>query len=505
MVQKEQPPTEADQGELGPLSSLTDARKVGGAIAGLMGELFGDDEPKDEDRRRIIFVFGAGIMRGSTDVAGIDETLRETYLAFDDRPRAEWHVEVDFDAVAALAQTLVGSRERPDTQIVSPSGLEMLVRNETEYSALITPEGASTVYEVPTPKGTCKVTVGPPSTALLLRLVLRRSGMDRLAKVFNRQRLLTHLVQQEKQRGLAEGTINRVSAHRLLRVTAEPRLRSLRLEGPSGLDLAELERVATAFLVRLAHESDVVLAPVLDVDRLEGSSQPRLIRQLALRTEEFVEAIGQGAGTGFLGDRLLGSAQEVQEELSQRYLRAIAAKDPFAAFMGYYQVLEYSMEEEWFESLRGRVAGAGAVLNRPTGDIRAAATEAAQLLGVNQRVLGFRELRALQAVLDAHLDVAGLASDISGQLGALEYFASGTLAFTQVPHLDFARARNPADEAELRAHAAKRIYGIRCAITHSKASGDRYSPYTDELALGREVPLVRIAAEHLLFPADKRL
>lgn len=46
---------------------------------------------------------------------------------------------------------------------------------------------------------------------------------------------------------------------------------------------------------------------------------------------------------------------------------------------------------------------------------------------------------------------------------------------------------------------------MRCAITHSKESGDSYSPYTDELALGREVPLVRIAAEHLLFPADERL
>nr|WP_239149264.1 hypothetical protein [Streptomyces sp. SID12501] len=481
------------------------------AIVGIMSSLFNDYEPRDEDGRRVVFEFGASVLRSGTGIAEIDETLREKYLSFDDRPRAEWHVEVDFDAIAALARILVDSRERPDTQIVQPVGLELLVRDETQHATLLAPEGAATVYEMPTPRGTCTVTVGPPSVPLLLRLELRRTGMERLA-VFDRQRTLAHLMEQERREGLAEGAVARISAQQLLDVTAEPRLRSLRLDGPPGLDLAELEQVATAFRVRLAYESDVVLVPVLDVNRLDGSSQPRLIRQLPLRAEEFVEAIGQGTATGFMGDRLLGpvpevqEGHEVQEELSQRYLRAIAATDPFAAFMGYYQVLEYSMEEEWFQALRRRVEAAGGALERPADSIRKAAKLAADVLSERKNDLSFSEIRGLKAVLDKHLDVGALATDLDRYLrGAADHFATATVPFVQVPHLDFGRAGDPAGQATLRERAAERIYKVRCAITHSKESGDRYSPYTDELPLGREVPLVRIAAEHLLFPADERL
>ncbi|MFG2371431.1 hypothetical protein ACGFY9_08135 [Streptomyces sp. NPDC048504] len=511
MEQREQPSPEAGRDTFGELSSLTDVDEVASAIVGLMSNLFSDYEPRDEGGRRVVFEFGASLLRGGSGDAEMDEMLREKYLSFDDRPRAEWHAEADFDAIAALARTLMDSRERPETQIVQPAGLELLVRDETQYEALRAPEGTATAYEVPTPKGTCTVTVGPPSLALLLRLALRRSGMERLS-VFDRQRTQAHLIEQEHRKGLAEGAVARISAQRLLGVTAEPWLCSLRLDGPPGIDLAELEQVATAFRVRLAYESDVVLVPVLDVNRLDGSSQPRLIRQLPLRAEEFVEAIGQGTATGFMGDRLLGPAPEVQEghevqaELSQRYLRAIAATDPFAAFMGYYQVLEYSMEEEWFQALRRRVEASGGVLERPADSMRKAAKPAADALGERTEDLAFREVRGLKAVLDRHLDIGALAADLDRYLqGAADYFATGTVHFAQVPHLDFGRAGDPAGQAVLRARAAERIYQVRCAVTHSKESGNRYSPYTDELSLGREVPLVRIAAEHLLFPADERL
>nr|WSY55827.1 hypothetical protein OG999_40625 [Streptomyces sp. NBC_00886] len=511
MKQWEQPSSDARQVDFGEMSSLTDVEEVAPAVIDLLGTLFNDHEPQGEDGRRVVFVFGASVLRARTGIAEMDETLRETYLAFDDRPRAEWHVEADLDAITALARTLVHSRERPDTQIAGPAHLELLVRDETEHTALLAPQGSATVHEVPTAKGTCTVTVGPPSAALLLRLGLRRTGMEHLTGVFDRERTSAHLIEQERRRGLAEGAVARISARRLLMETAEPRLLSVRLDGPPGLGHAELELVATAFRVRLAYESDIALVPVLDVGRLDGSSQPRLVRQLPLRAQEFVEAIGQGTA-GHTGDRLLGPApvvregQEIREELSQRYLRAMAASDPFAAFMGYYQVLEYSMEEEWFQALRRRVESVGGVLERPADGIRKAAKPAADALGERTEDLRFFEIRGLKAVLDRHLDISALATDLDRYLlGAADHFATGTVPFARVPHLDFGRAGDAAGRATLREGAAERIYQVRCAITHSKESGDSYSPYTDELALGREVPLVRIAAEHLLFPADERL
>ncbi|WP_089100882.1 hypothetical protein [Streptomyces hyaluromycini] len=496
----EQPQETDEGGGYGVPNELTDVEEVATAIVRVLSVLVTDHEPREEDEQRVVLTVSADIERGGTDIAEIDQQLRGKYLEFDDRPRARWEVEAEFEAVATLADILVGSRRRPDTQIVGPSSLEMLVRAENEGSVPLTKGVPATRHEISTPLGPLKITVGPPSAALLLRLALRQSGMEWL-KVLDRRVLFDHLLGQEKRRGIAEGSVARISAQRVLRVAALPRLLALRVDGPQDTDTDELERAATAFRGRLAYESDVVLAPVLDVDRLEGSSQPRLVRQLPLLAPEFVAAIGQGTPTGVIGDQLLGDTHDLDEELSERYLRAIAASDAFAAFMGYYHVLEYSMEEEWFRALRDRVTAVSGVLERPA-DIRKAVKPAAQALGVSQESIKWSELNALYAVLHSHLDVRALAVDLDRYLtGAADYFAGATVPFTQVPSLDFRQA----DDATLRTLVADRIYKVRCAVTHSKESSDRYSPYTDELFLGREIPLVRIAAEHRLFPPAQRL
>ncbi|MEW2562910.1 hypothetical protein [Streptomyces griseorubiginosus] len=488
-------------GGYGVPTELLDVEEVASAIVHVLSVLVTDHEPRDEDGERVVLTVSADIDRGGTGSAAIDQLLKDKYLGFDDRPRARWEVEAEFKAIATLAGTLVGSRQRPDTQIVGTSSLEMLVRVENEGAVPLAQNLPAIRHEVPTPRGPLKVTVGPPSAALLLRLALRRSGMEWL-KVLERRALFDHLLDQEKRRGMGEGSVARISAQRVLRMAALPRLLALRVDGPPDSHPDEWERAATAFRGRLAYESDVVLAPILDVDRLEGSSQPRMVRQLVLRAPEFVEAIRQETPTGAIGDQLLGDTHDMDVELSERYVRAIAASDPFAAFMGYYHVLEYSMVEEWFQWLRDRVTAVGGVLERPA-DIRKAAKPAAQALGVDQESVRWSELNGLRAVLRRHLDVRALATDLDRYLtGAAEYFASGTVPFVQVPAVDFG---GQADDAALRTLVADRIYKVRCAVTHSKESGDRYSPYTDELFLGREIPLVRIAAEHRLFPPAQRL
>ncbi|WP_030397927.1 hypothetical protein [Kitasatospora purpeofusca] len=490
----------------GPLSDLSDVEEVVEAIVGVLSQQLVDYEPEGEQDGRLVFVLGATLESGGTGVDEIDDALRNVYRNAPDRPRAAWEAEIEFDAIEKIARRLVSSKGRPDTQIEGPATLEMLVRDETPYQRLKRPQGASVTYNVRTSAGECAVTVGPPSIDLLLRLAFRPMGFERTG-FLDRQRLFQFLIEQEAKKRLGEGARTRVSALRLLRVMARPELVSLRLEGPRGTGIDELEKLATSFRTRIAYESDVVLAPVLDLDHLESApSQPRFIRQLRLRTTEFADAIGQGSPTGFMGDRLLGALAGADEELSLRYLRAIAADNPFAAFMGYYHVLEYQMEEAWFESLSRRVAAVGGVLQRPVDSIRKASKQARELLGVKEDEVRFTELRAVQNLLEASLDVPRLAADL-GRLdaGTVKYFAAGNLPFADVPHLEFARPLDADGEAELKRETASRIYNVRCAITHSKASARRYSPYTDDLHLAREVPLVRVAAEQLLIPPDQLL
>lgn len=104
-------------------------------------------------------------------------------------------------------------------------------------------------------------------------------------------------------------------------------------------------------------------------------------------------------------------------------------------------------------------------------------------------------MRAVQDLLEASLDVPRLAADLGRldmlDVGTVGYFAAGNLPFVDVPRLEFTSPLEADGEAELKRETASRIYIVRCAITHSKASTRRYSPYTDDLHLAREVPLVR--------------
>ncbi|MFG2508589.1 hypothetical protein ACGFOW_24125 [Streptomyces rubiginosohelvolus] len=491
----------------GPLSDLSDVQGVAEAITGVLGSLFSDREPRGEDDQRYVFAVGADVERGVSGNPELDEVLRETYSGFDDRPRGRWEVEADYTMLVEAAAVLVSSRDRPDSQILRPGGLEILVRDETPHHVLNVPAGKSTVHTFPTADGEYTVTVGSPSADLMLRLALRRSGFDRLA-VLDRRRLFEYLIAQEHRRALVEGSVTRVSVLRLLREMADPTLLSLRISGPRATDPAGLERLATAFRVQLAYEGDVVLAPLLEVDRLEEPpSQPRFFRQLHLRAGEFVEAIGHGGALNHNGDRLLGRPTVQDDgELSLRYLRAVAARDPFSAFMGYYQVLEHSMENAWFERLQRRTVAHGGTLERPKDDVRSAASkDVAKVLGVKVDAIKFTERRGLLAVLETYLDLAGFVFDLSRLDGAQDHFSRVHPSFVAAPLLNFSLVPDAAGDVPLIAQATERIYTVRCAVTHSKESGDRYNPYVHDADLGREVPLVRIVAEHIMIPISERI
>lgn len=157
----------------GPLSALVDVTDTAETIIGVLQNLFTDHEPRDEDGQRTVFVVGASIHRGMSGDDEVDQAVRERYLGVADRPRASWEAEVSHDAIVRMAQDLVDSRSRPDTQLVGPSRLEMMVRDETPHSTLLPPAGGRVVHRVPTSGGEFTVTVGPPSPALLMRCALR--------------------------------------------------------------------------------------------------------------------------------------------------------------------------------------------------------------------------------------------------------------------------------------------------------------------------------------------
>jgi hypothetical protein len=109
-----------------------------------------------------------------------------------------------------------------------------------------------------------------------------------------------------------------------------------------------------------------------------------------------------------MGDRLLGRVTITDEELSLRYLRAVAANDAVSAYMGYYHLLEYMMEDAWYVDLQAMVAAHGNTLPKFSGNVRATKKEAKPLLPKTD--IDFTERKGLLGVIEQHIDLAALAA-----------------------------------------------------------------------------------------------
>lgn len=483
---------------------MTDpVRQMAEGIVGVLSDLFTDHDPVDNGDGHLIFTLSEGLRRKVTGVPELDDAFLDAQQRFADQyPRASWKIDAGYNSLVRSAQILLDSADRPGTQISGRSFLEMLVRDDTRYSNLRVPAGTRTVHELSTPAGRFSVTIGPPTPELLLRVKLKRGNrMDLDSPVFDRLALFGHLMEIEQTRGLRAQDVAHIDARRLVRAAA-PHLLSLRVDGPAGATIDDMEQVATAVRTRLAYEASIVLAPVLDVDNLDRTpSQPKNIRQLFARADEFVDAIGNGTPTGHMGDRQLGRVTIADEELSLRYLRAVAANDGVSAYMGYYHLLEYMMEDAWYVDLQAKVVAHGHTPPKFSGDVRATEKEAKPLVPAKTDIY-FTERKGLLGVIEQYVDLAALANDLERHtFGALTYFAQTCPSFCTAPTLDLATG----DTALLQQSLMERIYKVRCAITHTKASGDRFNPYVHDIELAQEITLVRFAAEQMLVPAEDRL
>jgi hypothetical protein len=497
---------------LGPLADLVDVEATGLAIGTALSMLLADYEPRQEDGGRLVYHVGAALQRGVTDEPDLDAALREAWVGAANRPLSEWHVEVTFDEIVRVAYALTASRSRPETQLVDERSLEVLVREETPNPWLRKlRQSRDMSYNWRSGDVTFEARLGRPSLALLLRCALRRSGIARL-HVFDGERINAFLLATEARQGLGPGDHARTHAWRVLREAADPTVVSLRVTAGRALGARQLEDAMTAFRVRLAYESDLVLGLVQDVDRLHDQhAQPSLMRQLQVGAPAAVEAIaawGPGGGTppprtGLPGELLYGPVSPVDEELALRYLRALAAHDGFSAFMGYYHVVEYFMEDAWYRELCGRVPALTPPGQMPTdaAAMRTFTRDAARHLGVDPQEIRLTERNAIKALMRTMVDLRRVATDLERYFsGALQHFSTNSVPFADAEAVDL-RATDP----YLPDRVAERIYCVRNAVAHSKASTTRYSPYTDDLPLAREVPLVRLVAEQLMVPDPDRI
>lgn len=487
-------------------SKLENTIEIAEGIAEILAGLFLDYMPIETENDELQFVIFSQMKRGIHEDEDINATILRRWNSFEDIPLQEWRANLTREGIRSVTEQIFQSRGRPDTQIIGARYFETLVRDESLLKRKRRPSSQFTTIH--SENGiNYRINVGTPSVSLLLRCAIRKEGFDKFGSyIFDGQQLCLYLRSLEKVSD-KNSPSNSLSAFELLRIVAQPDLLSLTVEADGDTSLEELEQLTTAVRSRIAFEASVVYVPIYSIDSIyEGDVQPGMIRQISLVTQSYKDKVPVSPG-----ERLAGKLRKVPEECSLRYLRAMAARDAFSAFMSYYHIIEYRMEYYWAQDLKIRVdAACGIVLNVDESTNKNELTQqAAGYLSIPPAQLRFTELRAVQALMRRGVNIFYLQGDLMRHFShSLDYFATTHIEFADVDFIDlrYIDAITTNEEMwDLLDKLGHRIYMIRCAITHSKPSRSNYGPYRDDLALAREIGIVRLVAEQLIYEPEEWL
>lgn len=282
------------------------------------------------------------------------------------------------------------------------------------------------------------------------------------------------------------GPYDYTSALSLEKILAEARF-LLTVKIASNSARADFDSIADAFLFELAYNFDTSYRIASNFDHLTASARSRTRG----RTAE--------------GD-MDAPRMTYNSDLIHHYQLAVSADSPMLKYLSYYHIAEHFFEkifnDDLVEQVRKKIADPSFSLRR-SKDIQAMI----RLVANTQRKIrdegGVDEQRALFLVLDKYVEVSRLVGDINEHDPSLvQYYKSTAPPFAENTLVDL----NSERDEEVKKALAKRIYMTRNALVHAKdGTRPKYYPFTDDVELSREVPLMRYCSEQVVISNGKVL
>ena len=208
-------------------------------------------------------------------------------------------------------------------------------------------------------------------------------------------------------------------------------------------------------------------------------------------------------GIGIVGRRMVNSSNEFTapkriyiNELTNQYYMGLSSKLPFVEFICYYHVMEYFFEkvynDDMIRSLQDKISSPRFSIKREQ-DIKDVIKFITKKVHDKNERYDINELEALELVLKKYIDIVDVQTALPNT--AIDYYRTFEVPFSKGDMVDFNDMTNP----KLYKKLAARIYKTRNSIIHSK-SGEKavYSPFTDDEALAKEIPLLRYIAEEII-------
>jgi hypothetical protein len=195
------------------------------------------------------------------------------------------------------------------------------------------------------------------------------------------------------------------------------------------------------------------------------------------------------------------------EDLIHHYLLAVSTDNPVVQFLSYYHILEHYFEavfnDDLIDSIKERLTHPGFSYKRKK-DIEQIINLIKKSLRVRNDGVGFSENEALRLCLERFVSIPELVTRLEEyDRTVLDYYRDNKVSFADGVAVDL---RGGDSEGDIRKNLARRIYATRNALVHSK-DGERgnYTPFIDERALAREIPVMRFMAEMVILRESELL
>ena len=256
---------------------------------------------------------------------------------------------------------------------------------------------------------------------------------------------------------------------------------TLKIQCASMKTKVQFEQIFDSFRFQLANSFNDVVMPLND---LRDLCMPMVGRRITTSTSEFT-----------------APKRVYVTELTNQYYMGLSSKLPFVQFISYYHVMEYYFEkvynDDMIKSLQDKISSPRFSIKREQ-DIKEIVRFVTKKVHDKNERYDINELEALELVLRKYIDISELLNNIPDM--SIDYYKTYEVPFSKGDIVDFDDISNP----KLYKKMAARIYKTRNSIIHSK-SGEKavYSPFKDDEALEKEIPLLRYVAEEIIIKTSK--
>jgi hypothetical protein len=233
-------------------------------------------------------------------------------------------------------------------------------------------------------------------------------------------------------------------------------------------------------LFQIAYNLDISLVPQRLIEEMVRSG--RINRMRRSRTEEIDPP-----------------RRVYNEDLVQHYLLAVSTENPVIEYLSYYHVLEYFFEsvfnDDLVNTVRDSITDPGFSYKRKK-DISQLISSIKKSLQIRSETITFSQAEALRLCIERFVSMPDLIDKLNAYNDALlDFYKSSKVEFSSGVEVDL----RSLDSAAVTKALAKRIYSTRNSLVHSKkVERSKYTPFKDDRALAKEVPLLRFISEMVI-------